>query len=491
MDILKRPMFFAALTCCVAAAISLFVNLLAFVVIAIALIMLATAIFYKKYKYITVASAIVIFALSLYFQFNHIDNINRYDNQKIDGRFLVVSEPEAYENFNTVTLKVEGNSILPQNTKYFVFDYKQTELKMGNIVDATIKLSAIDRYDEYRLYDYSNGIYATASVVALEKSGDSNGFYKIAGNIRAYAKETVSSLFSGDTAGLLVALTTGDKTLLSDEFSENVKTTGISHIIVVSGMHLSIIMMAIFWCVDRMFYNKYIRSLLSVAAVVLISAVCGFTMSISRAGVMFVIAGLAPVFNRENDSLSSLLTAVTAVLIGAPFTIFNVSFQLSVLSTLAIIWAVPFYYRVITERFNISSKIVKTLLSTVLCSVFAIIFTLPVTIKIFGYVSIISPITNLVISYPVMIALILNIVVLIISVIPIVKILGELLLWIAGLCSRFIVLLINTLAELPVTVAVLPQSAFLWSLLVIAAVIGYMYYYEFKKKRSDLNANSV
>ncbi|MBQ8267797.1 MAG: ComEC/Rec2 family competence protein, partial [Clostridia bacterium] len=226
-------------------------------------------------------------------------------------------------------------------------------------------------------------------------------------------------------------------------------------------------------------------------AVVLIYAVCGFTMSISRAGVMFVIAGLAPVFNRENDSLSSLLTAVTAVLIGAPFTIFNLSFQLSVLSTLAIIWAVPFYYRVITERFNISSKIVKTLLSTVLCSVFAIIFTLPVTIKIFGYVSIISPITNLVISYPVMIALIFNILALILSVIPITNIFSKFFFWIAGLSSRFIVLSVNALAELPVTVAVLPQSAFLWSLLVIAAVIGYMYYYEFKKKRSDLNANSV
>lgn len=482
MNILKRPMFYAALTCCVSAAISLFVKPLAFVIIAIALIMLAFAIVYKRYKYVTVALAIIIFTLSLFFQFNQIDKINRYDNQKIDGRFLVVSEPEAYENFNTVTLKVEGDSSLPKNTKYFVFDYKQTKLKMGDIVDATLKISAIDRYDEYRLYDYSNGIYATASIVELEKTGDSNGFYKMAGNIRAYVKETVSSRFSDDAAGLLVALTTGEKTLLSDGFLENVKTTGISHVIVVSGMHLSIIMMAVFWCVDRMFYNKYIRSLLSVAAVVLISGVCGFTMSISRAGVMFIIAGLAPVFNRENDSLSSLLTAVTAVLIGAPFAIFNVSFQLSVLSTLAIIWAVPFYYRVITERFDISSKILKTLLSTVLCSVFAIIFTLPVTIKIFGYVSVVSPLTNLVISYPVIIALILNIVALIISVIPVVKILGELLLWIAGLSSRFIVFSTNSIAKLPITVAVLPQSAFWWSLIVIAAVIGYMYFYEYKRK---------
>ena len=433
----------------------------------------------------------ILFAISLFFQFNQIEKINKYDNKQVNGRFLVVSKPTPYENFNTITLKAVDADTLPKNTKYLVFDYDQTKLKMGDIIDATLKLSAIERYDEYRLYDYSNGIYATASVKELEKTGDCNNFYKMAGNIRSYVKNTVSSYFKGDTAGLLIALTIGDKSMLGENFLLNVKTTGISHVIVVSGMHLSIIMMAVFWCVDRLFYNKYIRSLLSVAAVVLISGVCGFTMSISRAGVMFIIAGLAPVFNRENDSLSSLLTAVTAVLIGAPFAVVNISFQLSVLSTLAIIWVLPFYYRVIVERFNISSKILKTVISIVLCSIFAMIFTLPVTIKIFGYASVVAPITNLVVTYPITIALVFNISALVLSVVPIIEFLSYPLLWIAGLCSRFMVFFVNSIAKLPITVAVLPKSAFGWSLLLIAAVIGYMYFYELKKKRSDFNANNI
>ena len=491
MNILKRPMLFAALVCCVAAAISLYIKFLAFVILAAALILLVTIIVRKKYKYITVAAMIAIFIISLFFQFAQIEKINKYDNNQVNGRFLVVSEPELYENFNTVTLKVESSGDLPQNTKYLVFDYKKTKLKMGDIVDATLKLSVVDIYDEYRLYDYGNGIYATASVKEIEKTRNYNGFYRMAGNIRFYVKNIVCSRFKGDTAGLLVALTAGNKTLLSDEFLNNVKTTGISHIIVVSGMHLSIIMTAIFFCLDRLFYNKYIRSLLSVAAVVLILLVCGFTMSVIRAGVMFVIAGLAPVFNRENDSLSSLLTAVTAVLIGAPFAIVNVSFQLSVLSTLAIVWVVPFYYRITIRHFNISSKIIKTLLSIVFCSVFAMVFTLPVIIKIFGYASVVAPITNLLVTYPVTIALVFNIAAICLSVIPIVEFLSYPIFWIAGLCSRFIVFSVNKIAKLPVTIAILPKSTFLWSVFVIAAVIGYMYYYEYKMKRSDLNANSI
>ena len=314
----------------------------------------------------------------------------------------------------------------------------------------------------------------------------------MAGSIRAYVKNTIYSHFKGNTAGLLLALTTGDKSLLSDSFLLNVKTTGISHIIVVSGMHLSIIMSAVFWCLDGLFYNKYVRSLLSTAFVILIFAVCGFTMSITRAGAMFIIAGLAPVFNRDNDSLSSLLTAVTAVLIGAPFAIVNISFQLSVLSTLAIIWVVPFYYRVIVERFNISSKILKAVTSVLLCSIFAIIFTLPVTIKSFGFVSLVSPLTNLLITYPVTIALVANIVALLLFVLPIIKFLSYPLFLIADLCTKFIIVTVNTISKLPITVAVLPKSAFWWSIMLIVAVIGYMYFYQYKKrKRCDLNANSI
>lgn len=313
----------------------------------------------------------------------------------------------------------------------------------------------------------------------------------MAGSIRAYVKETVSSIFKGNTAGLLVALTTGDKTLLSDKFLMNVKTTGISHVIVVSGMHLSIIMAAVYFCIDRLFYNKYIRCALSIAFIIIIYFICGFTMSITRAGVMFIIAGLAPIFNRENDLLSSLLTAVTAVLIATPFAIVNISFLLSVLSTLAIIWVAPFYYHIITEKLNLTSKLLKSILASALCSIFAMIFTLPVIVKAFGYVSIACPLTNLIINIPVIVQLIFNIIALVLLAVPVINVLGYPMLWIAGLCSRFTVFTVNTIAKLPITVAVLPRSTFFWSIIIVLIVIGYMYHYKHKRKRSDFDANNI
>ncbi len=483
MNVLKRPMFFAAAICSIVAAISLFSLLVALLILVLSIIMLLIVVLKKNYKYILVLFAVLLFALNLVFQFVKISRINTFDGRKLVGKFTVIEDVVDHGEYCSITLKESSCKKLPNGVKLLVFDYDKTNLKTGDIVEVTITLSAVQKHDKYRLSDYSDSIYATANIESIKILKDKSWYYRTTEKIRDFVRKKVSANFEGDVAGLLVALTTGDKTMLSDKFLGNVKTTGISHVIVVSGMHLAIIMSAVYLCIDRLFYNKYIRCVLSIILVVTIYSICGFTMSITRAGAMFVVVSLAPIFNRENDSLSSLLTAITAVLIATPFAIANISFLLSVLSTLAIIWIVPFYYRLITEKLNLSSKFFKSILATILCSVFAIIFTLPVTIKVFGYVSIVAPVTNLIVNLPVTVGLLFNITATILSVIPVMKFISYPLFWIAGICSKFTAFTVNLIAKLPITVAVLPKSTFFWSLLVALLVIGYMYFYEFKKKK--------
>lgn len=485
-------MFFTALVCCVAAAVSLFVAPLSFMVLSVAVAALVIFLLLtKNYKYITVLIVIVLFTVSLGCELKKVYQVKLQDGAKITGEFLLTEEITDHGIFNSFLVKPVNNNAIPKDVKIFVYDYDKSNYKMGDIVSGTLEIGSIDRYDKFYISNYSNKIYAVADIKNLQQTGRYDRFYKTAANIRSYVKDSVFHNFKGDTAALLLALTTGDKTCLSDSFLANVKTTGISHVIVVSGLHLSIIMLAVFWCLDRLFYNKYIRCIFAVLVVFSICAVCGFTMSIIRAGVMFIIASLAPVFSRDNDSLNSLLTAVALVLVSAPFAIFNISFQLSVLSTLAIVWVMPFYSALIKQKLALKSKFLKFIIDTVLCSFFAIIFTLPVTVKIFGFVSIVAPVTNLIISYPVMIALIFNIIALIISAVPLLNFVSILFYWVAGMSSRFMVFSVNNIAKLPITVAVLPKVAFWWSMAIIALIIGFMYIYNFKKKRSDLNANSI
>lgn len=491
MNILKRPMFFAAIACCTISAGSLFSKPLTYFLIIVALLTLLIVTFKKQYKYLTVFVFISLFICSLFLEFAKIESINDLDGDYIRGEFVVVEDLTAYDDYNNVVIKEKNCDSIPNGTKIFLFDYKKTKLKYGDVIDVTLRLNSIKENNKYRISNFSEGIYATANTKTIVKLNKKDVFYKSLGDVRQYVKKNISARFSGDKAGLLLAITTGDKCLLSEDFSHNIKTTGISHVIVVSGMHLSIIMAAIFLFIDKIFYNKYVRCILSIFVVFIIYSVCGFTASITRAGAMFVVAGIAPIFNRDNDSLSSLLTAITIIIITAPFIVLNVSFLLSVVSTLAIIWIVPFYLNILNSRFNIKSLFLKAIIGSVLCSFIAVIFTLPIIIKVFGYVSIVGPITNLIINIPITIALISNIIAVLVNAIPIIHHISFLMFHLAGLCSQFCEYIVNQIAKLPVTVAVLPKSAFWWSIFFIALIIGYMYYYEYKKKRSDFNANSI
>lgn len=491
MNILKRPMFFAAAACCVISTISLFEKTMAFFIAIVTIVLFLIVFLKKNQKFLIVLISIALFTVSLIIEFAKVDYIDAHDGENLYGTFVVVENTTDYDEYNTVVLREKDSDSIPNETKVFMFDYKKTKLKIGDIINVSLTLNAMPENNEYRLSNYGEGIYATANAKEIKKLEKTDWFYKSLGSIRRYVSETVFSSFDGDEAGLLVAITTGDKSLLSDKFLSNVKTTGISHVIVVSGMHLSIIMAAIYFCIDKFFYNKYIRCALSVTAVLIIYSICGFTTSITRAGAMFIAASFAPVFGRDNDSLSSLLTAITAVLIAMPFTIFNISFLLSVLSTLAIIWIVPFYFKIVIERFNIKSIILKGIIGSLLCSIFAVIFTMPVTIKIFGYVSIVGPITNMIINLPITIALVLNILALIVAAFPVIEYISYPVFWLAGLCSNFTVYVVNLIASLPITVAVLPKRTFWWSVLIVLAIISYMYYYEYKKKRSDFCACNI
>ena len=270
MNIIKRPMLFAAIFCSIISAVSLYIPFLAFLLSAIVIIALIFGIINKKYKYITVLLLLILFTASLTFEFIGIAKIKSYDGENLNGSFVVTEDIVDHGEYNSLILKEKDCNILPNNTKLLAFDYKKTSLKKGDIVYASINLSAVDKIDKYRFSNYGDGIYATANIKSVSKTSNTSWLYKTTGKICNYINKKITSIFTGDKAGLLIAVTTGDKTLLSDEFLANVKTTGISHVIVVSGMHLAIIMSAIYWCIDRLFYNKYIRGALSIMVVIII-----------------------------------------------------------------------------------------------------------------------------------------------------------------------------------------------------------------------------
>ncbi len=483
ITIFKRPMAFAAVLAFFAIVISYYLHTTVLFVVLAILISIVAVFLKRDLRLVMVSIAILSVLFSLQSTNKAIKRLNNLGEGSIRTTFVAVEDSKGFDGYNSVTVISKESHLIPNGTKFLMFYYTDDFLTSGDMFVADVKLSSLEN-SEYKLFDYSNSIYAGCSAVSIERLDIEDKLYNFVGRVRNYVRNTLSSVFGGDICGLLTALTTGDKSGLSEDFSNNVMGAGISHIIVVSGLHLSIIMNGIFNLPDNFFYNRYIRCAVSIILVFLITAVCGFSMSIIRAGIMYLIAGFAPIFKRDNDSLNSLGTAVIIVLISAPFAVFNVSFQLSVLATLAIVWMVPFYQNLISQFFNIKSKILFAVLNILLGSIFATAFTMPVLATRFGYVSMIAPITNLLVTYPVSWALEFNIIGLLSNLSPIFSSISNAAFLLAGFCAKYIIWVVNLLCNAFGGTVRSSNILLIFSIFVIFVLILVTDVYNYKRTKS-------
>ncbi len=432
--------------------------------------------FQKSGKLIIVILGIFAISLSALNTYSKIDKLNSLVGESIKTEFIALSDTKNYESFVSVEAIAVGDSYIPKNTKLSILSFDETNvIKTGDRFIAAVKLSG---YNDHKLkeYYYGNGIYASCVLDELVSFKGTVSFLRLIGNVRSFVSTTINKAFSDERAGFLIALTIGDKDYMSADFNNTFKEIGVSHIVVVSGLHLSIILGSLFMLLDRFFYNKYIRCVISAFAVLLIAAICGFTLSIFRAGFMFLISALAPLFKREADSLSSLGLAVVIILFISPFAALSVSFQLSVLATLAIISVSGFYADMVIQKFKITNRLLAEITKCLCISIFAMLFTLPVLVKTFGFVSVITPVSNLLITFPATYSLISTILGLILYYIFPFDFVLKAVFIPAGVFSKLIIIITEFLARLPITTVVTSNFTFCFSIILIIVSIAYMIY---------------
>lgn len=189
-----------------------------------------------------------------------------------------------------------------------------------------------------------------------------------------------------DTSAFLSAMVFGDKSDMTDSAKTMLYRSGIGHIMAISGIHVAICAGFVMLILKKLRLNKIISfgilcSLLSVMIIITESP-----MSVVRASIMLAIFYGSEFFRRENDTFNSLATAVLIICISNPFVIHNQGFLLSVSGTYGIGVLAPYMTK------NTDSRIARDFLSMFYVSVCVI----PLSIMYFDEVSIISPVTNII-----------------------------------------------------------------------------------------------
>jgi competence protein ComEC len=195
-------------------------------------------------------------------------------------------------------------------------------------------------------------------------------------------------------AGLLAGILFGTRATLSKDFLEALTITGTLHIIALSGMNISILAGLSITTLLR-FVSRRVASLLTVLIIIGFVWFVGVSPSVVRAAIMGSLTLLAVVSGRQTWSIFTYGLTIGVMLCIKPDWIGDLSFQLSALSTLGII--------LFGGKSAIASKnrnLLKLLFEDDLrVTLSAQVFTIPLILLTFRRISLVSPLTNILIGW--------------------------------------------------------------------------------------------
>jgi len=165
---------------------------------------------------------------------------------------------------------------------------------------------------------------------------------------------------SDDGFSIVAAMTLGDKSVLSRDLKETYSITGASHVLALSGLHLGII----YWLITLLTVGRRWRMVSQVVTILAIWAfafLTGLSTSIVRSATMLTVYGLMAVGYRQGASVNVLAFTAIVMLVVSPLAVYDVSFQLSFLSVLAILLFHPLFFQLVPLPWLQAHPVVKWL----------------------------------------------------------------------------------------------------------------------------------
>lgn len=267
------------------------------------------------------------------------------------------------------------------------------EIKRGRLsVDLTSgQLSSYEKYLRSRGNKYIiRGSFKDISPIVNEASTP----FEIVGSASYSLKTHILDFFDGalsaENSALIKSILFGNQGYMTDELLDYFSRSGTSHIIAVSGLHIGILVLIVEKFFDLVGIGKNISKSMTLLLLCLYSYMLGFPVSIIRAGFMYFLYVLSYFACRRYDAINCLsLIALVAVAYN-PFLIFSVSFQMSFAATLSILILYPIISGLLTKV----PRAIGSLLGVTLA---AQIGTVPIAAYYFNQVSVIAPLSNMLI----------------------------------------------------------------------------------------------
>ena len=359
------------------------------------LFFISITLFFLNKKNVLICALIIIFGLGLIR--TEISLIREYFLESEVGRSIsvlgeVALEPSVTENSLRFVLKSKN-----KKEKILVITEKTSIIKYGQNVSVTgvVRLPENFTTDTDREFDYINylskdGVYYEMlfpKIEVLEEGGFSAK--KPLFSLKNYLINKINNVIPSPESEYLGGLLFGKKESLGKDLERDFRRTGLIHVVVLSGYNVTIIAETIFRALS--FLPMHISSSLGIISIISFAIMTGASATIIRASIMAIIAVFGRLYSRRFSVVRALFIAVFFMILHNPkIILYDPSFQLSFTATVGLIYLSPIISKrlhFISDRFQI-----RTLLSSTLATQ---LFVLPALLYMIGEISLIAPVTNI------------------------------------------------------------------------------------------------
>lgn len=276
--------------------------------------------------------------------------------------------------------------------------FEAGDISEGDILRFTSTADALSPYSEEDVYQLADGcLYELTPLSSPIKEGERFSLRSPMRGLRDAVSAKLEALIPGRAAQLYRALLLGEKSDMPLSASAAFRRLGVSHLLALSGLHLSVLLAFILPWLRRICPYRVVTAPLCCALVAFYACLTGGSVSILRAALMTAVASLSWLGGAKRDPLTALALSGALLLLFSPGCVYDCAFWLSFSATLGIIVLSPWLDRL--KRATPKHRLLlEKLLFPLLLTLSATLFTLLPVAICFGRVSAVSLPANLLLA---------------------------------------------------------------------------------------------
>lgn len=361
---------------------------------------------------------IIILLLFVILSFIYVDILeneyNRIENKQIEEKAVIISDIQEKE------YKYIYEAKFLKNNKKVLISIKKSQqidkINYGDLIYLEGKLEIPKIATNYKGFDYRQylktkkiqGIVIADNVKILKAKYKNNLIYQMQKKIKAIIKEKLPS----ETGDLLLAILLGDKKDLSEQIQINFKNSNLSHMLAVSGAHVSYIIIGLTYITQNSIMGKRKARVFCIFFLIIFMAITNFTPSVTRACIMAILTLVSEILYKKADIYTNISISALIILLYNPYSLLDLGFKLSFGGTIGIV----IFMRFIKKKQE-EPKLLNYIKQMALVSICANIIIIPIIMNNFNTVSLTFLVSNILASPILAIIVIVGFSIIIISII--------------------------------------------------------------------------